>query len=119
MSDTNEFDVEEFGFQEAVEEETPITLVVPDNIDDLIAQYMLNLFNQFKDDSIAGELEMSIKTSVGSGARELSVSHYVQVGSWQTCTQEFKSNSLKTSYERARSRYWEQTAHTPKMLTSS
>lgn len=128
MTDTNEFDVvevvDEFDADaieqvEAFEEEqAAIPLIVPHNIDDLIAQHMLNLFNRYRDTDIAGTIELKISATASSGARELAVEHKVQVGPWDKQAF-FKSASLKTSYEKAVERYREQCVYEIKALPAS
>ena len=118
-NDINEFDADAIEQVEAFEEEQAAQpLIVPHNIDDLIAQHMLNLFNRYRDTDIPGTIELTIDATASSGARELAVEHKVSVGNWdQKGT--FKSPSLKTSFEKAVERYREQCVYEIKALPAS
>lgn len=99
-------------------EEMPIALIVPHNIDDLIAQHMLNLFNRYRDTDIPGTIELKISATASSGAREIAVEHHCTVGTWQD-KGEFKSCSLVVSFERAVERWRDQQRHAIKALPAS
>lgn len=90
-------------------------LVVPHNIDELIAQHMLNIFNRYRDTNIPGTITIQIKADASSGARELAVENVVTVGPWDKSAT-FKSQSLSTSFNRAVARYREQETFAVKAL---
>lgn len=115
----DEFDADAVEQVAAMEEEASLQpLIVPYNIDDLIAQHMLNLFNRYRDTDIPGTVELKISTTASSGAREIAVEHHCNVGTWQDKA-EFKSCSLTVSFERAVARWRDQQRHAVKALPAS
>lgn len=98
VEDDTNFDVAELHSTEP--------LIVPSNIDELIAQHMLNLFNRYRDTNIAGTVKLEISAIASSGARELAVESSVTVGPWDKSAS-FKSRRLVTSFEKAIDRYRE------------
>lgn len=115
----DEFDADAVAQVAAMEEEAALqSLVVPHNIDDLIRQHMLNLFNRYRDTDIPGTITMTVNACASSGAREIAVKFNCEVGPWE-CKAEFTSNSLRTSFERSVERYRDQAANEVKLLPAS
>lgn len=96
----------------------PTPLTVPNNIDDLVAQHMLNLFNRYRATDIPGVIELCIKATASSGARELEVITEVALGEWNKRAS-FKSASLCISFEKSVERYREQCCYEVKALPAS
>ena len=96
----------------------PEPLVVPSNIDALISQHMLNIFNRYRDTNIPGSIQMKVTADAHASAREIAIKFEVAVGPWD-CKQEFISPSLDLSFRRSVERYHDQTAHAILALPAS